>query len=79
MLKGEEMVYQHYRIRVRGELDPQWSVWLNDLRVTPIASSVQTETELYGPVRDQAALHSLLNRMWDLNLTILSVICTDEL
>ncbi len=68
----------HYQIRVRGELDPQWSTWLNGLQVTPAESGARNETELYGPVCDQAALRSLLNRMWDLNLTILSVICTDE-
>jgi hypothetical protein len=72
------MPYQHYRIRLLGELNPLWSTWLNGLKVTHIAGSAQSETEVCGLVGDQVALRSLLNRMWDLNLTILSVICTDE-
>ena len=73
------MTSPYYRIQVRGELDLQWSTWLNGLQVTHTGSGAQTETELYGPVCDQAALRSLLNRMWDLNLTILSVVCVDEI
>lgn len=30
-------------------------------------------TELTGPVVDQAALRSLLSKIWDLNLTLISV------
>ncbi len=30
-------------------------------------------TVLTGPVVDQAALRGILNRLWDLNLTVISV------
>jgi hypothetical protein len=30
-------------------------------------------TTLVGPVADQAVLRGILNRIWDLNLTLLSV------
>jgi hypothetical protein len=35
-------------------------------------------TRLEGPVRDQAALRGLLNRLWDLHLTIVTVQRLDE-
>ena len=58
-----------YEIRVRGFLDPQWD-WLTGLTVTHTETG---ETILSGPIVDQAALHGLLARIRDLNLTLLSV------
>ena len=58
-----------YEIRVRGFLDPQWD-WLAGLTVTHTETG---ETILSGPIVDQAALHGLLARIRDLNLTLLSV------
>jgi hypothetical protein len=59
-----------YEIRVEGVLDDSWSVWLGGLDVRPRDSG---ETVLTGPVRDQAALHGLLNKIRDLGLVLLSV------
>jgi hypothetical protein len=59
-----------YEIRVRGLLDQRWSGWLADLTVTPQADGT---TLLVGPVRDQAALHGLLNKIRDMGLPLLSV------
>jgi hypothetical protein len=59
-----------YEIRVKGVLDDSWSVWLGDLEVRPLDSG---ETLLTGPVRDQAALHGLLNKIRDLGLPLLGV------
>jgi hypothetical protein len=61
--------FNHYVIRVRGFLDPQWD-WLTGLTVTHTETG---ETILSGPIVDQAALHGLLARIRDLNLTLLSV------
>ena len=63
----EEALYQ---IKVRGHLDPSWSCWLHGLTIEP---QDQGETLLTGPVRDQAALHGLLNKIRDLGLLLLSV------
>jgi hypothetical protein len=59
-----------YEIRVQGILDESWSEWLGSLDVRPLASG---ETVLTGPIRDQAALHGLLNKIRDLGLPLLGV------
>jgi hypothetical protein len=58
-----------YAIRIKGLLDPHWD-WLGDLTVAHLE---QGETLLCGPILDQAALHGLLVRIRDLNLTLLAV------
>lgn len=63
-----------YEIRVRGELDPDWQQWLDGLAVTLGQVGGQPPaTTLVGPVADQAALRGILCKLWDLNLTLLSV------
>lgn len=58
-----------YRITVQGELDKDWSDWLNDLAI-----QVQDGmTTLYGTVSDQPALHGLLAKIRDLGLPLISV------
>jgi hypothetical protein len=59
-----------YSIKVKGILDEQWSDWFNGMTVTPNSDE---DTILTGWIRDQAALHGLLNKIRDLGLTLLSV------
>jgi hypothetical protein len=59
-----------YAIRVRGELDPAWSVWFPAMEVHTDRAG---ESLIVGPVVDQAALHGLLARIRDLNLLLISV------
>jgi len=59
-----------YEIRVQGILDENWSEWFGGLDVRPLDSRV---TVLAGPIRDQSALHGLLNKIRDLGLPRLSV------
>jgi hypothetical protein len=58
-----------YRIKLKGRLDPKWSDWFEQMAI----STEDGQTILTGPVADQAALHGLLVRIRDLNLTLLSV------
>jgi hypothetical protein len=66
-----------YKIKVEGHLDQSWSSWLDGLT---IEAQAHGETLLSGPVRDQAALHGLLNKIRDQGLVLLSVerICKKE-
>jgi hypothetical protein len=60
----------YYEIRVEGVLDDRWSAWFEGLRVTSGASG---ETNITGPILDQAALHGLLAKVRDLGLTLIAV------
>ena len=64
---GQPLVY---RIRVRGQLDPQWAAWFEGLGV---AESACGETTFSGPLADQSALHGVLARIRDLGLELVSV------
>lgn len=58
-----------YEIRVDGLLHERWSEWLDGLSLR----LDQNETVLTAAVPDQAALRGLLNRIWDLNLEVISL------
>ncbi len=59
-----------YQIRVQGHLDRQWTDWFGDLIITHIPNG---ESHLVCQVHDQSALHGLLNQIFALNVTLLSV------
>ncbi len=63
-----------YRIRVLGSLDESWCERLGGLRIT--TSSLKDKgpvTSLVGQVRDQVELAGVLNTLYELHLTLLSV------
>ncbi|MBN1318271.1 MAG: hypothetical protein JXA42_22510 [Anaerolineales bacterium] len=62
-----------FRIRVQGHIDQRWSGWLGDLDVEYLADGPQSETTMSGRNLDQAALRGILIKLWDLNLTLISV------
>jgi hypothetical protein len=63
-----------YQIQIQGELGPRWLHWFDDLAVTVGANDDGTIiTSLTSPALDQAGLRGILNKLWDLNLTLLSV------
>jgi hypothetical protein len=59
-----------YCIRVRGQLGSEWSDWFEGLQVTPLDSG---DTDLQGPLPDQAALHGILAKLRDMGLPLVSV------
>lgn len=59
-----------YQIRVKGQLDSQWTDWFEGLTITLENNG---DTLLAGTVIDQAALHGLLKKVRDLGMTLISV------
>ncbi len=75
--KGKEkshMLARHYQITVYGKVDQSWSEWFGGLKLTAVVDKDGVPiTRLTGTLPDQGALRGILNRLWDLNLTLLSV------
>jgi hypothetical protein len=59
-----------YKIRIKGQLDSQWTDWFEGLTIT---LDDNNDTLLTGPIVDQAALHGLLKRVRDSGMTLISV------
>ena len=60
-----------YQLRIEGHLGPLWSEWFGGLSITLEDNG---DTLLTGPVEDQAALHSLLRKVRDLGLPLISAV-----
>lgn len=65
---------EYYEIKIKGHLDQKWSDWFAGLKLTYLEGEASL---LSGPLPDQAALHGLLERIRDLNLTLISVTSGD--
>jgi hypothetical protein len=59
-----------YEIRIQGHLLDKWSQWLYGLTLT---REDDGSTTLCGPLPDQTALHSVLQKISDMNLRLISV------
>ena len=60
-----------YEIRLKGHLENRWANWFEGLTITALNNG---ETLLTGSIIDQAVLHSVLRKVRDLGLPLLSVI-----
>lgn len=69
-----------YKVRVQGDLKDHWSDRLGGMQITVDRSDKQNPISiLIGQINDQSALSGILNKLYDLRLTILSVsIMKDE-
>ena len=59
----------HYQICLEGKLDERWLRWFEGLEVKV---SPNDQTIIRGEF-DQSALHGLFNRIFDLDITLISV------
>jgi hypothetical protein len=62
--------YDTYQIVIRGQISSQWSDWFDGFT---IRLDEPGQTILTGPVVDQAALHSILKKIRDLGLPLVSL------
>lgn len=65
-------------IRVRGALSSDWSDSLGGMRIVVLRAGRHTVTEVSGRLADQAALHGVLDALYELGLPLLSVECAAE-
>jgi hypothetical protein len=56
-------------IKIKGRLEERWAKWFEGLTFTYEDDGT---TILSGPLPDQAALHSILLKIRDMNLTLIS-------
>ena len=67
-----------YRIRLQGILDESWSDYLEGLTIASAHTAARAPvTILTGRLVDQAALIGVLNNVYDLGFSLLSVECLD--
>jgi hypothetical protein len=64
-----------YEIKIKGLLDDHWGQWFEGmtLKCQENVEAGQDCTLIIGPIADQPALHGLLAKIRDLNLTLISV------
>jgi hypothetical protein len=77
--KADFRTISPYEIRIHGELDERWSEWFSGIRIRAESSKVgPPQTTLHCPAMDQSRLRGIMNKLWDLNLSILSVIRLED-
>jgi hypothetical protein len=59
-----------YQIRVQGHLPDSWSDWFGGFK---IKTHPNGETVMTGEIIDQTALHTLIQRIRDIGLTLVEV------
>ncbi len=67
---SQDMAGCGYEIRIRDHLDPYWTAYFHGWSICNLENG---EVLLTIPRIDQAGLHGVLNRIQDLNLTLISV------
>lgn len=73
MSSNDKLPKAAYEIQVQGKLDQSWVTYFNSFAITPPHPDDSPVTTLIAHVVDQPALRGLLCKLWDLNLTLVSV------
>lgn len=69
--EGKNTVYQ---IKIQGHLEQKWEAWINGRTIkTNNEELTNPITSIITNVPDQAALRGIMTKLWDLNLTVISV------
>jgi hypothetical protein len=64
----------HYELVVKGEIGDRFGVMFEGMRLRRVSGT----TVLVGPVRDQAQLHGLIDRIQELGIELVSVNPTER-
>ena len=64
----------HYELVVKGEIGDRFGVMFEGMRLQRVSGT----TVLAGPVRDQAQLHGLIERIQELGIELVSVNPTER-
>lgn len=67
-----------YQIKVPGEVDQWWSDWYGGMKITVGSDGNGLPVTTLTSRVDQAALQSLLRRLYSLGLPLISVNCVDN-
>ena len=66
-----------YVIQVPGELDQKWSDWYGGMKITVGRDDNDQPVTTLTSTVDQAALQSLLRRLYSLGVPLISVFCKE--
>jgi hypothetical protein len=66
---------RRYRITTLGTLGGSWTAYFPGM---DISTRHRGLTDIVGDITDQSALHGLLGRIRDMNLTIVSLLLLDD-
>ena len=66
-----------YQIQVPGELDKSWSDWIGSLTIAVSSEADGPPVTTLTGTLDQAALQSVLRRLYSLGLPLISAICVE--
>jgi hypothetical protein len=67
----ENQTCRPYQITIRGHLDEEWASCFNLMKIS--YKEITDITILTGPIADQAELRGIINKLWDLNKSIIAV------
>ena len=67
-----------YLIKVQGILDESWSDWLGNVEITCQVENGALVTSIHGEGPDQSTLFGILERIRDLNLTLISAAQSEQ-
>ena len=67
-----------YQIEVKGRIASTWSARLEGMQITESQTKDGSiKTTLVGRLSDQAALSGILNTLYELHVSVVSVTCLD--
>ena len=66
-----------YQIKVPEELDQRWSDWYRGMTIAVGRDDNGLSVSILTVTADQAALQSLLRRLYSLGIPLISVVCVE--